>query len=93
MVRVWLALAAFAVVLTVFCAIDVLMLDRLRIRALPRWVWVLIVILIPVIGSVLWLAVGRARVPRTIAPDDDPAFLAELQKLLDDESKGTDPRD
>lgn len=89
MVRIWLAIVALVVVLTVFCAIDALMLDRLRIRGLPRWAWLLIIVLLPLFGSVLWLTVGRARLPRTIAPDDDPEFLAELKKLLDEEG----PRD
>ena len=91
MVRLWLVLVALTVVLTVFCTVDALMLDRLRVRGLPRWAWVLIVLLIPVAGSVLWLTVGRGRVPRTIAPDDDPEFLAELKKLLDENDSGPGP--
>ena len=92
MVRLWLVLIAVLVVITIFCAVDALMLDRLRVRGLPRWAWVLVVLLIPVVGPVLWLTVGRGRVPRTIAPDDDPEFLAELKKLLDENgSDGTGP--
>ena len=93
MVRIWLVLVAVVVVITVFCAVDALMLDRLRSRGLPRWAWVLVVVLIPVAGPVLWLTVGRGRIARTIAPDDDPEFLAELKKLLDENGAGGDSRD
>ncbi|HLP22745.1 MAG TPA: PLD nuclease N-terminal domain-containing protein [Microbacteriaceae bacterium] len=84
MVRVWLLAIALIVVLTVFCAVDAVMLSRLRIRGLPRWAWVLIIIAVPVVGAVLWLTVGRGRRPTVVAPDDDPEFLAELGRLLDE---------
>lgn len=93
MVRFWLVLVALVVVVTVFCAVDALMLDRLRIRGLPRWAWVLVVLLVPVVGSVLWLTVGRGRTRRTVAPDDDPEFLAELKKLLDENDAGGESRE
>lgn len=87
MVRVGLAIAAIVVVVGVFCAIDALMIDRARVRALPRWVWLLVIVLLPALGPLLWLTVGRARIARVAAPDDDPAFLAELSKLLDEEHR------
>ena len=44
--------------------------------------WALGVVLLPVVGGVLWLAVGKARrrgaSARPVAPDDDPAFLSTL---------------
>ena len=85
MVRYFLIAVALAVVLMVFCAVDAAMISRLRIRGLPRWAWLLVIILVPVIGPVLWLLVGRAKLAATIAPDDDPTFLADLKKLLDEE--------
>jgi hypothetical protein len=69
-----------AVVLTVFAVVDCALTERRRVRALPRWAWILIALLIPVIGPVLWFVIGRgpARprpVTRVIGPDDDPTFL------------------
>ncbi|WP_022884661.1 PLD nuclease N-terminal domain-containing protein [Glaciibacter superstes] len=87
MARVWVVLAVVVVVLTVYSALDAAFFDRNRIRGLPKWVWIFVVILVPVIGPLLWLIVGRGRrpaagtrSPRTMAPDDDPEFLKGLGK-------------
>ena len=54
---------------------------------MPRWVWVFVIILVPVVGALLWLFIGRGSnrtsapgrgVPRQVAPDDDPDFLKSL---------------
>jgi hypothetical protein len=45
--------------LWVFCLIDVIATDELRVRNLPKVVWVLIVLLLPDIGSIAWLVAGR----------------------------------
>ena len=50
----------------------------IRHRGVSEPVWVLIVVLLPVLGGILWLVVGRSRqVPKGArrAPDDDPEFL------------------
>ncbi len=85
MVRALLLGVAIAVVFIVFSAIDCAMFPVLRIRGVRRWAWLLIILFIPVLGAALWWGVGRGRIVRTVAPDDDPAFLAELGKLLDEE--------
>lgn len=75
--------------------IDCLSVERPEeIRYLPRGVWVLI-ILVP-FGAIAWFAAGRPEKPlraagpvapppvergRSVAPDDDPEFLASLHKL------------
>jgi hypothetical protein len=56
------------------------------VRNLPRWGWLLIIILVPTIGAIAYLIAGRPKGPgrrgpkpkRTIAPDDDPDFLRGL---------------
>jgi hypothetical protein len=56
------------------------------VRSLPRWGWLIIIVLIPTIGAVAYLVAGRPKRPggggkkpkRTIAPDDDPDFLRGL---------------
>jgi hypothetical protein len=81
--------------------IDCLSVERPEeIRYLPRGVWVLI-ILVP-FGAIAWFLGGRPERPvpatgpippaeptertRTVAPDDDPEFLASLHRLnADDE--------
>ena len=58
-------------------------------RALPRWAWLPIIILVPVIGPVAWFLLGRLRGGEVgghtrsrrgpTAPDDDPDFLRRLE--------------
>lgn len=46
-------------------------------NVLPRYAWVLLTLLLPGVGTLLWFFFGR-RVRRTTAPDDDPRFLRKL---------------
>jgi hypothetical protein len=56
-----LLLVALAVVLvTVFTAIDCALTERYRVRALPRVLWLVVIVLVPVAGPFLWWTVGRA---------------------------------
>jgi hypothetical protein len=50
------------VVLWIYCIFDVITTDDAIVRHLPKLVWLMIVVLIPDIGSLLWLGLGRPRV-------------------------------
>jgi Phospholipase_D-nuclease N-terminal len=83
MVRAVIIGVAIAVVFTVYAIVDAALADRYRVRALPKTVWLLIVILLPPLGGIVWLLVGRPRaaelrVAPQLGPDDDPAFLGGL---------------
>jgi hypothetical protein len=87
MPRLLLGLGLIVIILTVYALVDCALFDRSRIRGLPRWVWIFVIILVPVIGPLLWLFVGRGRkrapvgrMPRASAPDDDPEFLRSLDR-------------
>lgn len=74
-----------ALVIDVFAIVDLVMIDRRRIRAFNKLVWVIIILAVPFVGALLWFIVGRGRVDkggqqRSIAPDDDPAFLQNLRR-------------
>jgi hypothetical protein len=45
--------------LLVFALVDIIRADRWTIRYLEKSTWIIIVILLPLIGSILWFAVGR----------------------------------
>ena len=47
------------IALWLYCIFDVIATDEILIRSLPKMVWLFIVILIPDIGSIAWLALGR----------------------------------
>jgi hypothetical protein len=60
--------------------------EQEAVRNLPKWAWLIIIIIFGSIGSVAWLLVGRPkaqgitrkRVMRVIPPDDNPEFLKKL---------------
>jgi hypothetical protein len=53
------ALAALA--LWVYCVFDVIRTDQSNIQNLPKMAWLMIVILVPPIGPIAWLLLGRPR--------------------------------
>ena len=50
---------AIELALVVFCLIDCVQSDEHRIRNLPKWAWVVVIILLPILGAVIWLFAGR----------------------------------
>ncbi|MFF1877108.1 PLDc N-terminal domain-containing protein [Leifsonia sp. NPDC058230] len=46
-------------VLFVAALIDIILRQEGQVKHLPKLVWILIVILLPLIGSILWFAIGR----------------------------------
>lgn len=80
MARVLVFAAIAAAVLAVFAVVDCALTERRRVRGLPRWAWILVALLLPVAGPLLWLLVGRGPaspkpVVRVMGPEDDPTFL------------------
>lgn len=45
--------------LMVFALVDIIRREDSQVRYLPKLAWLLIVILLPLIGSILWFAIGR----------------------------------
>lgn len=81
MVRVLIVLAVLAVAFVVVSLVDCAVQPATRHRGVAKPVWLLIIVLLPVIGAVLWFVIGRGRTPaaRTMsAPDDDPEFLSRV---------------
>lgn len=55
-------LAVFPVILVaamVIALIDIIMRDDWQVRHLPKFGWILLVILLPLIGTLLWFLLGR----------------------------------
>lgn len=88
--RVWLILALVAIAFWVYTIVDCAVQPPTRHRGVSKSVWMLIVVLIPVLGGVLWFAVGRARATPVVAPrapDDDPEFLGRLGSISDQDER------
>lgn len=84
MLRLLVVLSFALVAVDVFAVVDVALTDRSRVRAMPKALWVLVILLLPVVGVALWFMLGKASSaaagrPRTVAPDDDPDFLRNMR--------------
>lgn len=78
-------------VLAVYALVDCIQTDDEKVRHLPKWAWIVLIVLIGVVGPITWLIAGRQRgqgrgraglrpsSPGPLAPDDDPEFLSRLE--------------
>jgi len=51
--------SAIALALAIFSLIDCIQSDEHRVRNMPKWTWMVLIILIPIAGPVVWLLAGR----------------------------------
>jgi hypothetical protein len=88
-VLIGLALLAF----WLFSLFDVVTTPEDEVRNVPKALWILIVVLIPLLGGMVWMARGRPRAQRQAwpvtpgpgmpkGPDDDPDFLRDLERRM-----------
>ena len=81
------------VVFTVFTTVYAVSARKEDVRALSKGAWVAICLLVPIVGGLLYLTMGRplptpdeyagqGRGVKTVAPDDDPDFLRRLSDRL-----------
>lgn len=73
-----------AILLTIYCVVEVAQSNKYTVRNAPKWMWAAIVICLPVAGPLAWLFFGRPdgrnhRPEPPRAPDDDPDFLRRLR--------------
>ena len=97
MVRFDLIVGFIELALLIFCLVDVISIYESRIKTLNKIAWVFIIILVPVVGPILWLVIGkerradrpaeRARDARPVAPDDDPEFLRNADRFESQEAR------
>lgn len=102
MTRLAVATIAFLVVFTVFTTVFAASANKQEVRLLPKWAWILLCLLVPFFGGLLYLMVGRPlrtgpAAPkgkkRVVAPDDDPDFLRNLGKKLRKDEDDEKPKD
>ena len=83
MLRVVVVLVVLGV--TVYALVDCARSNGPELRLLSKPLWLLVILLLPLAGPVLYLMLGRApQAPpapaaRPLAPDDDPEFLRRLE--------------
>ena len=52
-------LGLIVMILWIVCLVDVIVADEHAVRNIPKIGWAIVVVLLPLIGSVLWLVAGR----------------------------------
>jgi len=91
MLRV-LFLYVVPVAIVIFAFIDCLLTRGDQVRGLPKPVWAVLIIVVPLVGALAWLGIGRIPQKRPLngsaagakgtqaprGPDDDPDFLRRL---------------
>ena len=73
------------IALSVYALVDCLQTPNPK--ALPRALWLAIILFLPVIGPLLWILFGRANGrgwgrddDDVLGPDDDPSFMRDLHR-------------
>ena len=92
-------IAALLLALWIYCIFDVIAAEEVLVRNLPKFTWLIIVIILADIGALAWLALGRpayagwrpgdteSRGPRrVVGPEDMPGFQSGPPPDLDRES-------
>lgn len=73
----------------VWALVECLQTPSPQVRTLPKLVWVLVIVVLPLLGALAWFVAGRParnaggggagrRLPGPMGPDDDPDFLRRL---------------
>jgi hypothetical protein len=74
MTRLGVLIGPLVLVLWIFCVVDVITTRDGDARHLPKWGWLILVLLFPLVGSVAWLVAGRpGRRTRRPRPYERPA--------------------
>jgi hypothetical protein len=75
------------VVLFVACLVDAVQTPAEQTRNLPRWTWILLIVLVPFAGPIAWLFAGRPRrrdaAPQAVWPTRD--FAAQPRTIAPDD--------
>ncbi|MFJ5954430.1 PLD nuclease N-terminal domain-containing protein [Paenarthrobacter sp. NPDC092416] len=74
-------------VIFVYALVDVIRTDGRETRGISKPAWIIVMILLPLLGAVLWFIFGRPygkpkaqpTYRHPTAPDDDPDFLRNLE--------------
>lgn len=81
---------ASLVIFTVFVTVFAASAQASAVRTLPKWVWVLLCLVVTPLGGLAYLTLGRpvgGSPKRTLAPDDDPEFLRKLREKLENDDE------
>jgi hypothetical protein len=86
MIKLQAIIIISSLILTLYSFIDCARRDDSLLNKLPKWGWLLLILLLSPFGAIAYLAIGRVRREkgprppkrRILPPDDDPDFLRKL---------------
>jgi hypothetical protein len=82
--------SALILTLVVFALVDIILRQDGQVKHLPKIVWILLVVFLPLVGSILWFALGREySQPVDLGSFGDPR---RRQKLAEQSTDGTATR-
>ncbi len=61
-------LALVEVVLLVYCVLNIITTPEAEVRNLPKLLWLLLVVVVPLVGGIAWLVAGRPQGPPRSLP-------------------------
>ncbi|MFE5775794.1 PLD nuclease N-terminal domain-containing protein [Brachybacterium sp. NPDC056505] len=61
-------LAIASIGLTIFALADCVQCENAQLRGLPKWAWIVLIVLLPWVGPLTWLLVGKDREDGTAGP-------------------------
>lgn len=79
--------AVAVLVIFVYGLVDVIRTEGRLTRGISKPAWIVVMVILPVLGAILWLLIGRPRGAAPVrpayshptSPDDDPDFLRNLE--------------
>ncbi len=85
-----------SLVLSVYALFSCIQTRDEDVPYLPKLVWIILIVFVPFVGPITWLLMSRSQgvrreqpvqrakpTGRPVAPDDDPDFLASLDRFRD----------
>ncbi|MGQ3383983.1 PLDc N-terminal domain-containing protein [Glutamicibacter sp. TV12E] len=85
MVRFLIFASVVSIALMIYTLIECSRAPKHRVRSLPKQAWVVVIIVLPLVGAILWFLLGRPanesnqQATHQTAPDDDEDFLRQLE--------------
>ncbi len=61
-------LALVELVLLVYCVLNIITTPEPQVRNLPKLLWLLLVVVLPIVGGIAWLVAGRPQGPAASLP-------------------------
>lgn len=76
MIKLELVFGVAVLIVWVYCLVSAIGAPVTRVRNLPKWAWIVLILLFPLVGSIAWLVAGR--------PDDGKARRSAYEREAPD---------